>query len=93
MYLEDPFEKTLPPKREIPVEEEEIKPRDYREYFWDDQPASGPYFAGPPQRLHTHICRFDEEGNHISMSDRCPHFNESDEVGKQIRKGWTVQQG
>lgn len=91
MYINDPFEKTLAPKREIPIEEEDIKPRDYHEYFWDDQPMPGNNVVGLPQRLHTRVCRFDDEGNHISMSDKCPHFDESDEMGKQIRKGWTVQ--
>lgn len=89
MYIEDPFDKMKPPIRTETVEFNE--PRDYHEFFHDDlMPFRGQY-AGKPERAHTRLCRFDEHGDHTSMSDDCPHFAASDQEGLTVQKGWTCQ--
>jgi hypothetical protein len=90
-YINDPYELTLPPQSYSEVNEEE--PRHWSEFFYDDQPYPGARFAGAPDRAYTEMCRFDEEGNHTVMAEHCPHFDEADEEGRIVRKGWTVQSG
>jgi hypothetical protein len=89
-YVNDPFELTLEPTLEDKGMEFE-EPRDYHEFFHDDRPAPGSYFASREYGIQTQVCRFDSSGDHVTMAKDCPHFNAEDEEGKVIRKGWTVQ--
>lgn len=91
MYVNDPNElATLPEvKREVAFEE----PRDYHEFFFDDRPKPGSKFAEDHWGIHSQVCRFDSEGNHVAMAHDCPHFDLEDEQGRRIQKGWTVQHG
>jgi hypothetical protein len=88
-YVNDPSELALLPElvSDIPVEE----PRDYHEFFWDEAVERGRYASGY-ERAYTQVCRFDDNGEHITMAKDCPHFELEDETGKMIREGWTVQQ-
>ena len=89
MYVNEPSELALLPelKEEIDFEE----PRDYHEFFWDDQPGDPGKYAAWHRGIHTQVCRFDPEGNHVTMARDCPHFELEDEEGKRIQEGWTVQ--
>lgn len=94
MYINDPFDKMIPPKlensEEIDLEE---GPRDYHEFFWDEAIERGRYIErAPGKTLYTEICRFDSQGNHLTMAKNCPHFDPEDEEGRKIRTDWTVQQ-
>lgn len=90
MYLEDPFDKALKPVN-LPEEQEPDPRMDRQTVFWEEAAST---LAGrdisAPERLYTQVCRF-ENGVHTEMADKCPHFNESDEEGRQIVKGWTCQ--
>lgn len=88
MYVNDPFDLTVPPSIESNIEIEE--PRDSKDFFWDDV-VYWPDTVSYHQGLHTDICRFDEAGNHTQMSKKCPHFDPEDEEGRRITKGWTAQ--
>lgn len=92
MYLNDPFDLTLQPQIEgwDKVEEEEQGP-DYQEIFNAEshfRPGTLPYH----NNFAVEICRFDNQGNHLTMAKNCPHYEGSDEEGPRIRPGWTVQQ-
>lgn len=90
MYLPDPEQLMLKPRileGELDVDEE---PRDYHEFFWDEAVERGRQI-GPSQRLHTQVCRFDQNGIHITMAAGCPHFEMEDETGRNIQRGWTAQ--
>jgi hypothetical protein len=90
-WVEDPWEKTLPPKL-AEIENLDEEPSDPKEKFWEEAVERGSY-VGPPQRLYTEVCRFGPDGEHTSMAKNCPHFEYEDEMGKNIRKGWTSQGG
>lgn len=91
MYVNDPSEKAHLPELEQSQELLE-EPRHYRDFFWDDQPLDTGRHVGYHRSLHTQVCRFDQEGNHLTIAKNCPHFDISDEEGRRIQKGWTVQQ-
>lgn len=92
MYLIDPFDKIFPPALEqAPEEFLEDEPRDYHEFFWDEAVERGHHVDPRGKTLYTEICRFDQDGNHITMAKHCPHFDPEDEEGRKIRTGWTVQ--
>lgn len=88
-YVNDPSELALLPElvSDIPVE----AVRDYHEFFYDEAVERGRY-TSDYERAYTQVCRFDENGDHVMMAKDCPHFEAEDEMGKVIRKGWTVQQ-
>lgn len=89
-YVNDPVELTLLPQTFDDVTEEE--PRDYHEFFRDDVPPESGKYVGLPEMLYTEVtCKFNHRGEHIYMSENCPHFNMEDEEGRRIREGWTVQ--
>jgi hypothetical protein len=88
MYIGDPTELMLPPKLVQDIDLSE--PRDYHEFFWDEAVQRGQY-AGPAGRAHTQVCRFDDQGDHVTMAKDCPHYEVEDEMGKHIPRGWTVQ--
>jgi hypothetical protein len=90
MYGYDPFELAQPP--ELIKEEPEEEIRDYHDLFWEEAIERGRYVSGD-EFLHTQICRFNKDGEHITMAKDCPHFNIDDEEGKRIKPGWTVQSG
>jgi len=91
-YVNDPSELALLPEKISVVEEEE--PRDYHEFFYDDIPAEGGRYAGSPEMLYTEVtCHFNELGEHIYMSPKCPHFDMEDEEGRRVNPSWTVQSG
>lgn len=92
MYVNDPSEKAQLPIRTSPVEDEE--PRPAADFFWDDTSLGArslPYQM--PINVYHEICRFDEHGEHTQMGKNCPHFEPSDEMGRNIVPGWTVQNG
>jgi hypothetical protein len=91
VYVNDPSDLALLPevKQDIILEE----PRDYHEFFYDDQPPHSRRFSEDHRGIYTQICRFDQEGNHVTMAKDCPHFVQSDEEGQKIQKGWTAQVG
>lgn len=90
MYVSDPHELAYLP--EVKQEIEFAEPRDYHEFFYDDQQGLNlGTTTGDHLGIHTQICRFDSEGNHVYMAKDCPHFNIEDEMGKTIQQGWTVQ--
>lgn len=93
MYVNDPSEKALLPEIFKPAEDILEEPRHYSEFFYDDQPEPGMRMAGYSHGLHTQICRFDQEGNHVTMAKDCTHFDQADEEGPKIQKGWTAQVG
>lgn len=75
-------------KQDIELEE----PRDYHEFFWDD--ARNPNYGKSPDShwgIHTQVCRFNERGEHVVIARDCPHYDQSNEEGPQIQKGWTAQ--
>jgi len=90
MYINDPFDKAIPPSLEEVILDDE--PRDYHEYFWDEYVERGQRVSRK-QKLYTQVCRFDQNGDHITMAKDCPHFDAEDEEGRRIRPGWTVQSG
>lgn len=71
----------------------EDEPADPLDKFWEEASMSvyGGVSTGYRQGAHVRVCRFDEYGNHTSMSDDCPHYDSSDEEGPRVRPGWTVQ--
>jgi len=88
-WLPDPFQLAEAPsiaEPEIDVEEppsnEEIFYGSIRHY---------PDTAGSELGIHVDACRFDEDGNHVQMAKRCPHYDAEDEQGRRIAPGWTVQ--
>ena len=102
MYVNDPSQLAQLPEVKKEVEFEE--PRDYHEFFGDDQAKPFylpprptvrserlPNFGEEPARIHTQVCRFNERGEHVSMAKDCPHFDGDDEMGKKIVQGWTAQ--
>lgn len=89
-YINDPYELMLEPQLISEIEFEE--PRDYHEFFYDDLPEPGSKYTEWHRGIHSSICVFDEHGQHVYMSDDCPHFESEDEEGKRIKQGWTVQQ-
>jgi len=91
-WLPDPFQAAQPPTVEL-IEEELEEPRDYHDYFWDDIRYSQGRDAVRDSGMHMETCRFDENGDHVTMAEHCPHFDVEDETGKRIQPGWTVQQG
>lgn len=91
MYVNDPFDKMIPPALEQ-AEELLEEPRDYHEFFWDEAIERGRH----AQRMlgaQVQICRFDSSGNHLAMAKNCPHFDSDDEQGRKVRTDWTVQGG
>lgn len=92
-YVNDPSELALLPLPESQIYEDE-EPRDYHEFFYDDQPPSNFRQVGYPEYLHTEVtCHFNGQGEHTYMSPNCPHFDEYDQEGRRIRENWTVQIG
>lgn len=91
MYINDPFELMLKPKLASDIEYDE--PRDYHDYFWDDQQMGPPRYADDEIGIYSDICVFDSSGDHLYMAENCPHFDAEDEEGKRIVPGWTAQQG
>lgn len=90
-YVNDPVELAYPPVLEDKnIESEE--PRDYHEFFYDDLPYSFSRSVDHETGIHTDVCRFDDSGNHVLISGKCPHFDIEDEEGKIVKPGWTVQQ-
>jgi hypothetical protein len=92
MFVNDPSELALLPE----VEEDGLyaePARDYHEFFNDDRPMPGQRHTGWNPPIQTQICRFNQYNEHTTMAEDCPHFNPSDEEGRIIRKGWTVQSG
>lgn len=92
MYVNDPYDKIQPPVNLTEPEEEEILIPSLDSAFWDEIPSPQEKSAGTESfPLHVDVCRFDEAGNHTLIADNCPHFVESDELGRNIKSGWTVQ--
>ena len=89
-FVNDPWDKAIPPKGVSTIEE--VATRDYHEFFWDEA-VQRSLSVGKPQRAYTQVCRFNEAGEHISFARDCPHFNQEDEMGRPVRKGWSVQGG
>jgi len=88
-YVNDPWDKTLPPVIEQ-AEDLFEEPRDYHEFFYDDLPPSSNRELGYQHGLQSEVCRF-KDGKHITMAPNCPHFDEYDEMGRKIREGWVAQ--
>lgn len=90
-YINDPSELAMSPALISDIEIEE--PRDYHDYFWDDQQLGSAKYADNSYGIHVQRCVFDDSGDHLYMAKDCPHFELEDEEGPRIQQGWTVQQG
>lgn len=90
-YVDDPYALARQPEL---ISDESLfrEPRDYHEFFWDDQQMQETRYAESDMGIHTDICVF-RDGHHVYMADGCPHFEPEDEQGRIIRQGWTVQSG
>ena|SRR5271170_7201974 len=71
------------------------EPQDPQQEFWEEigDPVLTGYNAAYHREIITHrrVCVFDDNGNHIQMSESCPHYESSDEEGLRVSPGWTVQ--
>lgn len=93
-WVNDPHELALLPELEKSDVSFEEAP-DPQQEFWEeagDSVFSG-YDAAYHQEIiaHRRVCVFDYNGNHVQMSESCPHFDAVDEQGPKVSAGWTVQ--
>lgn len=91
MWLPDPYQLIEEPTLEGEDEEPEELPPTPDEIFhqqFHHRPDDTSYHLG----FHVDVCRFDGRGNHTSIAQNCPHFDQIDEEGPRIKANWTVQQ-